>query len=103
MRTPHPVQFLDASSGVIRENHARARSTAGAIALFEGLPWPQDATQLRLLDAGRARGARSGYGIWRGWRVRADRAAGPALTSIGSREAAVRGLRTPKLTHMHGV
>ncbi len=51
MTTPYRVQFLDAYSAVIREYHADAHSISGAVALVEGLPWPQDATKLRLLDA----------------------------------------------------
>jgi len=51
MTTPYRVQFLDASSTVIREYHADARSVAAAMGLMEGLPWPQDAVRLRLLDA----------------------------------------------------
>lgn len=41
MTTPYRVQFLDASSTVIREYHADARSVAAAMGLMEGLPWPR--------------------------------------------------------------
>ncbi len=51
MRSPYRAQFLDASKNVIREYHAVARGIAGAVGLVEGLPWPEDAVELRLLDA----------------------------------------------------